>query len=408
MQKKGVMFPLLDGILRSVAEIDEKHSSLDDILDDPQIIMPEMRRTASHWLFSFFRYRIGVEEYIRKFANNGRIKKNLFRLSAVSVVHCTFQNSVVREKIVNVFVEYAKIKYGASEGRFLNALLRKVCRENPVFAARLPEWCRKRWRKTFGDDFVETAEKCLGSESIDVFRLRNGFEADDFEYEKLQCALEKLDFYQTSELDKCISSECFKNGGIYIQDAATGFSVELLDKYLQMEKGAFIDVCGAPGGKSIMFHDLRPDWELTVADMSKKRQLRTAENLQRCRINAVLECFDASTFEFKKQYDAVFADVPCSNSGVFRKRPDALYRLSDESLREVVEIQKKILENIAKAVSVNGLLLYSTCSIEADEDGVQVREFCGRHPEFELLEERLTMPVLEHDGSYCAVLRRNK
>ena len=155
-----------------------------------------------------------------------------------------------------------------------------------------------------------------------------------------------------------------------------------------------------------MFHDLRPDWQITVGDLSCKRHKRTAENLQRCKINAVLECFDASTFEFKKQYDAVFADVPCSNSGVFRKRPDVLYRFDEKSLHEVVEIQKKILDNIASAVADNGFLLYSTCSIEPAEDGGQIRNFCLRHIEFELLEERLTLPDVMHDGSYCACLRR--
>ena len=407
MQKKGVMFPLLDGILQSIIEIDEKRSSLDDVLDNPHLIMAEMRRTASHWLFSFFRYRICVEEYIRKFANNGRIKKNLFRFAAASVVHCAFQNHVAREKMVNVFVEYAKIKYGFSEGRFINALLRKVCRENPEFKAVLPEWCSRHWRKIFGSEFVKTAEKCLGCEPVDVFRLRQGFEIDGFEYEILPCDLQKFTFFQTSEIDKCIESGCFQHGGIYIQDAATGFAVELLDKYLPQKQGSFIDVCGAPGGKSIMFHDLRPDWQITVGDLSCKRHKRTAENLQRCKINAVLECFDASTFEFKKQYDAVFADVPCSNSGVFRKRPDVLYRFDEKSLHEVVEIQKKILDNIASAVADNGFLLYSTCSIEPAEDGGQIRNFCLRHIEFELLEERLTLPDVMHDGSYCAVLRRN-
>ena len=119
------------------------------------------------------------------------------------------------------------------------------------------------------------------------------------------------------------------------------------------------------------------------------------------------EILPEDAVETLKQYDAVFADVPCSNSGVFRKRPDVLYRFDEKSLHEVVEIQKKILDNIASAVADNGFLLYSTCSIEPAEDGGQIRNFCLRHIEFELLEERLTLPDVMHDGSYCAVLRRN-
>ena len=75
MQKHGVMFPLLDGVLRAVNEIDGKHYSLDDILDNSEIIPPQMRRTASHWLFSIYRYRVDIEKFIRNFAKKGKIKK---------------------------------------------------------------------------------------------------------------------------------------------------------------------------------------------------------------------------------------------------------------------------------------------------------------------------------------------
>ena len=75
MQKKGVMFPLLDGVLQALEEVDSGRSSLDDVLDDSNIINPEMRRTAAHWLFSCYRYRVSVEKFIRDFASKSKIKK---------------------------------------------------------------------------------------------------------------------------------------------------------------------------------------------------------------------------------------------------------------------------------------------------------------------------------------------
>ena len=149
-----------------------------------------------------------------------------------------------------------------------------------------------------------------------------------------------------------------------------------------------------------------PQWKVTVGDRSAKRQQRTAENLERCKVNAEILCFDAAKDKLDMQYDVVFADVPCSNSGVFRKRPDVLYRLNEKTLNEIVQIQCSILDNVCDAVADGGLLLYSTCSIESVEDTFQIKKFCQRHNEFELLEERLTLPTLEHDGAYCACLRR--
>ncbi len=407
MQKQGVMFPLLDGVLRAVNEIDGEHCSLDDILDNSEIIPVQMRRTASHWLFSIYRYRTDIENFIRDFANKGKIKKNLFNLAVAAVAHSAFQNSIAKELSVNAIVEYAKVKLGVSESRFINALLRKVCREKIEFSSHLPQDLQKRWRKTFGADFIARAEQCLTSEAMQSFRLRPGFEMDIADAQKISGNdLKYLSFYKIEKIEEVINSELFKHGGIYIQDSATGFAVELLKKYIDKENGSFIDVCGAPGGKAIMFHDLFPAWQISIGDRSTKRHERTKENLRRCGIKADLTVCDASSESLKQKYDVIFADVPCSNSGVFRKRPDALYRLNNGKLHEIAELQQKILENICSFVSLGGLLLYSTCSIEHTEDSLQIKNFCQRHSEFELLEERLILPDIDHDGAYCACLRR--
>ena len=404
---KGMMFPLLDGILHAMNEIDGKFISLDDVLDDSAIIPAEMRRTAAHWLFSIYRYRVDIEKYIRNFSAKGKIKKPLFNLSVAAAAHCVFQNRVARESSINAAVEYAKVKYGLSESRFLNALLRRICREQVVFHACLPQDLRGRWSKEFGKEFVEQAEKCLSQESEQHFRLRKGFAIDGFNAEKIASdLLERFDFYKTADIDKSLVSECFRNGGIYIQDAATGTAVELLAKYVDREKGRFIDVCGAPGGKAIMFHDLFPQWDIAIGDRSAKRQERTKENLARLKIDAELLVCDAAEDKLEDKYDVLFADVPCSNSGVFRKRPDVLYRLNHKALLEIAKIQRALLENAADAVAGGGLLLYSTCSIEGVEPTLQIKDFCSCHSEFELLEERLTLPSIEHDGAYSACLRR--
>lgn len=407
MQKHGVMFPLLDGVLRAVNEIDGKHYSLDDILDNSEIIPTQMRRTASHWLFSIYRYRVDIEKFIRNFAKKGKIKKNLFNLAVVSVAHSAFQNSIARELSVNAIVEYAKVKLGISESRFINALLRSFCREKIEFRSHLPQDLQQRWSKIFGADFIAQAEQCMAAEALQSFRLRPGFEMNIDNAQKISGNdFKYLSFYKIEKIEEIIESGLFKQGGIYIQDSATGFAVELLKKYVDKENGRFIDVCGAPGGKAIMFHDLFPAWKISIGDRSAKRHERTKENLKRCGIEADLTVCDASIESLKQKYDVIFADVPCSNSGVFRKRPDALYRLNDDNLREIAGLQQKILENICSFVTDGGLLLYSTCSIENAEDSLQIKNFCQRHDEFELLEERLILPDIDHDGAYCACLRR--
>ena len=112
--------------------------------------------------------------------------------------------------------------------------------------------------------------------------------------------------------------------------------------------------------------------------------------------------------ELAGSYDLVLADVPCSNTGVFRRRPDALWNFSREKLRELVEIQSSILEHAALRTAPGGLLIYSTCSIEKEENSDQVAAFLKKHSDFSLLSERQLFPGPDTDGAFAAVMKRNK
>lgn len=100
-------------------------------------------------------------------------------------------------------------------------------------------------------------------------------------------------------------------------------------------------------------------------------------------------------------------DVPCSNTGVPRRRPDALRRFNAKRLNEVAALQKQILNVQIRLVKPGGHLLYSTCSVEAEEDEQQVASFLAAHPECELISQRRLLPALRHDGAFAALIRKN-
>ena len=98
-------------------------------------------------------------------------------------------------------------------------------------------------------------------------------------------------------------------------------------------------------------------------------------------------------------------DVPCSNTGVIQRRVDGRWRLTPVEIRRLAALQKTILENASRAVKPGGRLVYSTCSIDAEEDGLLVRDFLQNHPEWTLKEEKLILPHEEKsDGAYAALL----
>ena len=107
-----------------------------------------------------------------------------------------------------------------------------------------------------------------------------------------------------------------------------------------------------------------------------------------------------------ESFDLILADVPCSNTGVMRRRPDSPWRFSARHLNELTVLQGKILDSLGALVKPGGVLIYSTCSIETEEDAMQVRSFLTRNASFEMRTERLLLPSSSHDGAYAALLRK--
>ena len=212
----------------------------------------------------------------------------------------------------------------------------------------------------------------------------------------------------------------------YLDIIAPRFNDELLKKLLDIDDNLTItmhmqtfdpvkameilDACAAPGGKSAaIIAATGGKARLTATDLHKHRLPILKENLDRqgspfvrtAQADWSLPC----RTEWKGRFDAVLLDVPCSNTGVIQRRVDVRWRLTPEEIRRLAALQKTILENASRAVKPGGRLVYSTCSIDAEEDGLLVRDFLQNHPEWTLKEEKLILPHEEKsDGAYAALL----
>jgi 16S rRNA (cytosine967-C5)-methyltransferase len=108
-------------------------------------------------------------------------------------------------------------------------------------------------------------------------------------------------------------------------------------------------------------------------------------------------------------FDRVLADVPCSNTGVLRRRPDARWRWESAHLRQLVSLQAEILSAAAAHVAPGGLVVYSTCSNEPEENEEQIAAFLAAHPNFSEVARRESLPfVTGHDGAFACAMRRSK
>jgi len=192
----------------------------------------------------------------------------------------------------------------------------------------------------------------------------------------------------------------------------------LVTRYADVEAGSVLaDLCAAPGGKALAL-DVRASYTL-AADLSARRLRLVRENARRVGRPLGLVAADAAHPPIR-EIDAVVVDVPCTGTGTLARHPDGRWRLGPGSVEKMVRVQSAILDGAAGVVRRGGLLIYSTCSIESEENEDQVSAFLERHPDFRLertravpgeyLDEAGRLAVLPwrtgFDGAFAARLRR--
>jgi len=183
----------------------------------------------------------------------------------------------------------------------------------------------------------------------------------------------------------------WNEGWFFVQDEAAQLVGESAPR---VEQGLIIDCASAPGGKATHQAARNLKAKVIACDLSAKRLELVSDNAARLRLTNI-ETRAGSWLDFAKeiggQGDLVTLDAPCLGTGTFRRRPDAKWRKTPDQLRELCSLQRELLDSAASAVKVGGALLYSTCSLEREENDEQALAFEARHGAFERI--RLARPA---------------
>ena len=182
------------------------------------------------------------------------------------------------------------------------------------------------------------------------------------------------------ELDSLSYLESFEEGDFVIQDESSQF----IGKIVGLPKGArVLDLCAAPGGKSLLFAEMEEVDEIISCDISESKTELIEENVRRIGVSKIkTKVNDASLYnpDFVDGFDLVICDLPCSGLGVMGRKRDIKYNVSLDKIRELAILQKKILENAVRYVKKGGRLIYSTCTMtkaENEENFTFISEFKG-------------------------------
>jgi len=328
-------------------------------------------------------------------------------------------------------VESAKTWVSPRETGFLNAVLRRVAREREALLQELgrqpdgvrlshPDLLLERWARSFGAERARrmcawnnqparvTITVCTSKIAMDAFRaaLRaEGIEAEPHAYAPERCLT-------LPRAVRVRDVPGYDTGWFTVQDPSTLLSVALL---AAQPGHRVLDACAAPGGKTLLIADgMRGEGEIRAGDRYEDRLARLRENIRRCGwSNILVECWDAAdadTFRTRagsESFDRILLDVPCTNTGVIRRRPDAKWRFSLERLGQHSALQWKLLSVTAPMLKPSGRLVYSTCSVEAEENNELTSRWLEAHPAYEEEETRELLPGESGtDGAYAACLRQ--
>lgn len=337
--------------------------------------------------------------------------RNLIRMGAYQIL---FMERVPDSAACNESVKLAvKRKFVSLKG-FVNGVLRTISREKeqivlpdakkePVQSLSIrysfPEWIVKKWMADYGQETTEGILKAFLEQkplSIRTNLLKVTSEQLKQELEEENVIVKENIYVNQAffleQIDAPKRLKTFQQGKFYIQDTSSMLAVQCAGI-----KGneSVIDVCAAPGGKSLYAASLlTKDGHVTARDLSEKKVNQIIENIARSgQTNIHAEVWDACELKKadKQSADLVIADLPCSGLGVIGRKSDIKYHASEKSLEELSSLQRQILSVVASYVKQGGTLLYSTCTINKGENEDNVSWFLENFP-FEPISLEDTLP----------------
>lgn len=393
-------------------------------------LSPADRGLLHELVFGVVRWQ-GTLDWLIAARTQGRPQKSLLQIFLrLGLYQLFWLDRVPDHAAVNETVELARQAGFGPQAGFINAVLRNCQRERAGIVQELqdlklrephlgyshPEWLCHQWQQRWGDEKVR-ALLAWNNEPPAVFIRVNTLKATpeelarQFEIEGVRFEPKLFDWvegdlvFKLKEHPPLASLASFQQGMFYVQDPSTLLAVHELDP---RPGETVLDLCAAPGGKTTFAAQLMRNEGLVVAEEpDAKRSGLIRENCARLGVTCVRS--PAAPGELPPPtFDRILVDAPCSNTGVMRRRVELRWRIQCAEIERLREVQLRLLQESASRLKPGGTMVYSTCSLEPEENRSVVEEFLAGHSEFTHETERQLIPFQDGvDGAYVARLRRN-
>ena len=364
-----------------------------------------------------------------------KMKPVIRAILRMGVYQLKYMDSVPASAACNEAVKLAKKKGFGQLSGFVNGVLRGVSRgldqltypKESVDAIKawsvrysMPEWIVAQW---IGDYGKERTKEILAASLLEApITVRANLEritpealAERFKEEGVTAVpldTEKypgLSYaYTIFGFDHLNGLSSFKEGLFYVQDIS---SMMVAETVAPKKDSYIIDVCAAPGGKSVhLAEKLGGTGMVEARDLTEYKTDLIRQNIARHQLSNMRAVqMDATVLDEASigKADVVIADLPCSGLGVMRRKTDIKYKMTLQTEQELVSLQRNMLETVCQYVKVGGTLLYSTCTMDKMENEDNVTWFLKQHPQFELVKMQQIFPQKTYgDGFFLAKLQK--
>ncbi len=389
------------------------------------------RALCQELVYGIVRWQAALDWLITRKTDGRKQKPVMLNLLRLGLYQIFWLDRIPAHAAVHETVELVKINGLGAQAGFVNAMLRGYIREadmtrkllaelkirEPASGWSHPGWLAARWQKRWNSEkttqlleWNNTPPKTfarVNTLKISAGKLLETWREEGVEYDFAQRNWfgENLIFELKSHppLAKLPS---FQQGFFYVQDPSTLLAVTELNP---QPGETVLDFCAAPGGKTTFIAQLMNNHGRIVGqDVSEDRLKLIQENCKRLSVTCV-ETVLPSTLALRPStaFDRILLDAPCSNTGVMRRRVDLRWRIRPAEIARLQQVQLDLLEQAAPRLKPGGVLIYSTCSLEPDENQEVVRHFLKRHTGFKVESERELLPFTDKvDGAFVARLER--
>lgn len=369
------------------------------------------------------RRRLTLDELIDRRTDGRRQPAAVRALLQLGLYQLLFLTRIPPHAAVHETVGLAPTCGCSRQKGFINAILRHYTREleatralisdwqqsAPALGHSHPAWLVDRWTRQFGPDNTRNLLEWNNQPAHTFARVntlkttadeltRRWTESESVEYEPVQFDwLPKDLFFRLKSNPPLPQLESFRDGCFYVQDPSTALACLLLDP----QPGEHIlDYCAAPGGKTTLLAQMANDQaDIVAQDHHHKRLRLIRDNCTRLGVKSVSQLITATERNRElgdRKFDKILLDVPCSNTGVMRRRIDLRWRLTESELDRLTELQHNLLNEARQYLKPGGRLVYSTCSIDPEENTAITGE---------QKQSRQLTPFADHcDGAYACAL----